>query len=63
MELKNWSGRWKEDGQHVLKAIALRENFDPKRHATRADVKAMTLHLFQLVQKDHGWETQIILDI
>jgi len=53
----------KEDGQHVLKAIALGEKLDPNRHATRADVKAVTLHRFQLVKTDQGWKTQIILDI
>jgi len=53
----------KEDGQHMLKAIALGEKLDPKRHATRADVKAVTLHSFQLIETDQGWETQIILDI
>ena len=53
----------KEDGRHVLKAIAMGEKLDPKRHATRADVKAVTLHSFQLIETDQGWETQIILDI
>ena len=53
----------KEDGQHTLKAVALGEKLDPKRHATRADVKAVTLHSFQLIETDQGWETQIILDI
>ncbi len=53
----------KVDGQHVLKAIALGEKLDPNRHLTRADVKAVTLHCFQLVKIDQGWKTQIILDI
>jgi len=53
----------KEDGRHTLKAVALGEKLDPKRHATRADVKAVTLHFFQLIETDQGWETQIILDI
>jgi len=53
----------KEDGKYVLKAITFGEKLDPKRHATRADVKAVTLHSFQLVETDQGWETQIILDI
>ena len=53
----------KEDGRHTLKAVALGEKLDPKRHATRADVKAVTLHSFQLIETDQGWETQIILDI
>jgi len=53
----------KEDDQHMLKAKALGEKLDPKRHLTRADVKAVTLHSFQLTETDEGWETQIILDI
>ncbi len=53
----------KEGGQYVLKAIVLGEKLDPNRHATRADVKAVTLHRFELVKTDRGWETQIILDI
>ncbi len=52
-----------KDGQHVLKVIALGEKLDPDRHLTRADVKAVTLHRFQLVKIDLGWKTQIILDI
>jgi SHS2 domain-containing protein len=53
----------KEEGQYVLKAIAWGEKLDPDRHATRADVKAVTLHGFQLIKADPGWKTQIILDI
>jgi SHS2 domain-containing protein len=53
----------KEEHQYVLKAVALGEKLDPNRHPTRADVKAVTLHRFQLVKTDRGWETQIILDI
>jgi SHS2 domain-containing protein len=53
----------KEDRQHVLKAVALGEKLDPNRHPTRADVKAVTLHHFQLLRTDRGWKTQIILDI
>jgi SHS2 domain-containing protein len=53
----------KEDGRFRLKGVALGEKLDPSRHATRADVKAVTLHRFQLVKTDQGWKTQIILDI
>lgn len=52
-----------EHSQYMLKAIALGEKLDQNRHATRADVKAVTLHCFQLVETDRGWKTQIILDI
>src|SRR4030043_359529 len=53
----------KEDGQYVLKAIALGEKLDPNRHHTRVDVKAVTLHRFRLVKTDQDWKTEIILDI
>lgn len=53
----------KKDGQYMLKAVALGEKLDLGRHTTRADVKAVTLHRFQLVETDQGWKTLIILDI
>jgi SHS2 domain-containing protein len=53
----------KADGEYVLKAVALGEKLDPNRHITRADVKAVTLHRFQLVKTGQGWGAQIILDI
>jgi SHS2 domain-containing protein len=52
-----------EDGKYVLNATALGEKLDPNRHPTRADVKAVTLHRFQLVKTVQGWKAQIILDI
>ena len=53
----------KDNGRHVLEAIALGENLDPNRHQTRADVKAVTLHRFDLVETDQGWKATVILDI
>jgi SHS2 domain-containing protein len=53
----------KDDGRHVLEAVALGEKLDSNRHRTRADVKAVTLHRFELVKTDRGWETTVILDI
>ena len=53
----------RDDGLHVLEAIALGENLDPNRHQTRADVKAVTLHRFDLVETDQGWKATVILDI
>ncbi len=53
----------KEDGQHMLKATALGEKLDPNRHHTRVDVKAVTLHRFQLEKAGQDWRTLVILDI
>ena len=53
----------RDDGLHVLEAIALGEKLDPNRHHTRVDVKAVTLHRFELVETDQGWKAAVILDI
>jgi SHS2 domain-containing protein len=46
-----------------LKAILRGEEIDPKRHELRCDVKAVTLHLFELCQTPEGWRARVILDI
>jgi len=53
----------KDSGQWKLKAVARGEKLDPKRHRQRVDVKAVTLHRFQLEQTRDGWQAQVILDI
>lgn len=53
----------KKDKIYLLRATARGERLDPDRHHTRVDVKAVTLHRFQLEQTDRGWEASVILDI
>jgi SHS2 domain-containing protein len=48
---------------YVLEAAARGETLDPARHHPRVDVKAVTLHRFNLAQTDRGWEAFVILDI
>jgi len=54
-----------EEGKqgHLLEGIAQGEKIDPNRHRMGVDVKAVTLHRFQLEKKDQGWEALVILDI
>jgi protein archease len=52
-----------EHGRHHLSAQTAGEMIDPERHLTRVDVKAVTLHQFQLQQTPQGWEATVILDI
>jgi len=52
----------KPEGYHLM-AIAKGEPLDPERHQQRVDVKAVTLHRFQLQQTDEGWMALVILDI
>jgi SHS2 domain-containing protein len=48
---------------HVLEATVAGETLDPARHATRVDVKAVTLYRFGLRQTETGWEATVILDV
>jgi SHS2 domain-containing protein len=52
-----------EDGLHRMAAQTNGEIIDPVRHLMRVDVKAVTLHQFELQQTSQGWEAMVILDI
>jgi SHS2 domain-containing protein len=52
-----------KDHRHLLKGVASGEKIDRNRHRLWVDVKAVTLHRFQLAKTKKGWETQVILDI
>lgn len=46
-----------------LTAEAAGEQIDPLKHDLVVDVKAVTLHLFQVEQTSTGWKALVILDI
>jgi len=50
-------------GRFSLKAEAYGEEIDPTRHELVVDVKAVTLHRFEVVETENGWQAQVILDI
>jgi SHS2 domain-containing protein len=52
----------KESSYH-LTAMTQGEKLDRDRHHQRVDVKAITLHRFQLEKTNTGWTAQVILDI
>jgi SHS2 domain-containing protein len=52
-----------KDEAYFLKAKVAGERLDDARHHQRADVKAVTLHQFQVEQKDSGWKARVLLDI
>ncbi|MEC4818008.1 MAG: archease [Scytonema sp. PMC 1069.18] len=51
------------DGKYKLTAITQGETLDRDRHEQRVDVKAVTLHRFQLEKMNDGWTAMVILDI
>ena len=53
----------KKDGHYFLEATVAGEPLDAARHHQRADVKAVTLHQFQVAETDDGWKATVILDI
>lgn len=46
-----------------LKAVCFGEEIDRKRHALKLDVKAVTLHKFEIKKTANGWRAVFILDI
>jgi SHS2 domain-containing protein len=53
----------KEGSRFILHATLYGEQLNPEKHHPAVDVKAVTLHLFRVEEKDAGWEAQVILDI
>lgn len=47
----------------ALHAVARGEKIDPQRHHLIVDVKAVTLHRFEVAHRDGGWRATVILDI
>lgn len=52
-----------KETDYYLTAVTQGERLDRDRHHQRVDVKAITLHQFQLKETDTGWMAQVILDI
>lgn len=48
---------------YKLKAKIAGETIDPKKHELRNDVKAVTLHMFEVKKTKKGFEATVILDI
>lgn len=46
-----------------LQGTLIGEPIDPQRHELRADVKAVTKHLYQVRQDGNRWVARIVLDI
>ncbi len=51
------------DGKFQLDATCFGEAAKEGKHERKLDVKAITLHLFEVQQVAGGWECQVLLDI
>lgn len=52
-----------DDGVLELAATFSGEQIDPSRHPLNVDVKAVTLHLFEVTQSGECWKATVVLDI
>ncbi len=49
--------------KYYLEALSEGEKIDRKKHALRNDVKAVTMHMFEVRQEKEGWKATVVLDI
>ena len=51
------------DGRLTLAAEAHGEHLDAAKHVLLVDVKAVTMHHFEVTQTEDGWRATVVLDI
>lgn len=51
------------EGRFIVTAEAGGEKIDPDRHRLLVDVKAVTMHHFQVKETPQGWIATVVLDI
>lgn len=49
--------------EYRLTCQASGEKLDHKRHDPKVDVKAITMHLFEVKKTDKGWRAKVLVDI
>ena len=59
----NLLGKRSRKGEYVLEAEIEGEKINPKKHELKVDVKAVTLHKFELKKTKEGYKSRVILDI
>lgn len=51
------------EGTFILESVVSGERIDVTRHRLLVDVKAVTLHRFQVGYKDNVWNADVVLDV
>jgi SHS2 domain-containing protein len=51
------------EGRYEVVTTLVGEAVDPGRHELRADVKAVTKHLYEVGQRDGRWSARVVLDV
>lgn len=51
------------NGEYKLTCQAFGEKLDHKKHDPKVDVKAITMHLFEVKKTNKGWRAKVLVDI
>ena len=51
------------DGVYALRCTAQGEKLNVKKHNPKVDVKAITMHMFEIKKTKQGWKAQVLVDI
>lgn len=49
--------------KYLLQCTAFGEKLDLKKHEPKVDVKAITMHMFEIKKTKNGWWAQVLVDI
>ena len=52
-----------KEGMYFLTCVARGEEFDHAKHERRVNVKAITMHMFELKKTKDGWFAKVLIDI
>ena len=52
-----------KEGKYFLTCQAYGEKIDHQKHDPKVDVKAITMHLFEVKKTDEGWYAKVLIDI
>lgn len=52
-----------KEGLYNMSCNAYGEKLDVARHDPRVDVKAVTMHEFEVIKDQQGWKAKVLLDI
>lgn len=52
-----------DEKENVLHAVLKGDLIDPERQELRNDIKAITMHMFSVEQKNDGWKATVVVDV
>ena len=52
-----------DDIDYMVIGLCEGEEFDPSKHESKVEVKAITYHLMRILRGDDGWKAYFVLDI